>query len=96
MNLEEKQEVLNEHFNEIINEDPYEISQDIYQKINIINERRVSSGDGDTTIYLTVDFDTDLFMAEYQYSSWVGTFGESKGFLPAEKYTYTEGRYRHV
>lgn len=96
MNLEEKQEILNRYFDEVIHEDPYEIPEDVYEKIRTLDERREGISDGDSTIYQTVDFDGDVFMTEYQYSSWIGTYGESKGFLPAEKYIYTEERYRHV
>lgn len=97
LTTQEKIDLLNEHSYEVVESDYYEFPEEFRSLVEVVYERRVlEDTDGDYSMEIVVNFDGEEFLKVYKYSSWVGEYGDSEGFLSAEKYTYTEERYRHV
>ena len=96
LTTQEKIELLNKYSHEVVYEDFYEFPEEYIPLLKMVDFRKVIVEDGDYSVYATVELDGELFLKIFQTSSWVGEYGDSDGFLPAEKYTYTEERYRHV
>lgn len=97
LTTEEKIKLLNEYSYEVIYDDLFEFPEEYRNLLKTVYKRSVlEDTDGDYSEEVVIDFDGEEFLKVYKYSSWTGEYGDSEGFLPAEKYTYTEERYRHV
>lgn len=97
LTTEEKIKLLNKYSHEVIYDDIFEFPEEYRDLLKTVYKRSVlEDTDGDYSEEIVIDFDREEFLKIYKYSSWAGEYGDSEGFLPAEKYIYTEERYRHV